>query len=134
VFYRRKVPVTEINDFITATKLGTTNNFFLAATKNFAAATKRFVDRTKHFVVVTKYFCYPFFLQMILLYNKTFFFRARCDRGSTCNLSLDAFTLENDGLLSLTYRQLQKLSISTKIKFALFCRYSMESDLISNLP
>jgi len=26
------------------TKLGTTNNFFVAATKNFAAAPKRFVD------------------------------------------------------------------------------------------
>jgi len=37
---------TEKNGFITATKLGTTNNFFVAATKNFAAATKRFVDRT----------------------------------------------------------------------------------------
>jgi len=48
------------NGFVTATKL-TTNNFFVAATKNFAAATKRFVDRTKHFVVVTKYFCYPYF-------------------------------------------------------------------------
>jgi len=49
------------NGFVTATKLGTTNNFFVAATKNFAAATKRFVDRTKHFVVVTKCFCYPYF-------------------------------------------------------------------------
>jgi len=49
------------NGFVTATELGTTNNFFVAATKNFAAATKRFVDRTKHFVVVTKYFCYPYF-------------------------------------------------------------------------
>jgi len=45
--------------FATATKLGTTNDFFVASTKNFAAATKRFVARTKHFVVVTKYFCYP---------------------------------------------------------------------------
>jgi len=44
-----------------ATKLGTTNRIFVAATKNFAAATKRFVDRTKHFVVVTKCFCYPYF-------------------------------------------------------------------------
>ena len=49
------------NVFVTVTKLGTTNNFFVAATKNFAAATKRFVDRTKRFVVVTKYFCYPYF-------------------------------------------------------------------------
>jgi len=48
------------NGFVAATKLGTTNNFFVPATKNFAAATKRFVDRTKHFVV-TKYFCYPYF-------------------------------------------------------------------------
>jgi len=47
------------NGFVTATKLGTTNKFFV--TKNFAAATKRFVDRTKHFVVITKYFCYPYF-------------------------------------------------------------------------
>jgi len=42
------------NGFVTATKLGTTDKIFVAATKNFAAATKRFVDRTKHFVVVTK--------------------------------------------------------------------------------
>jgi len=49
------------NSFLTATKLGTTNKFFVAATKIFAAATKRFVERTKHFVVVTKYFCYPYF-------------------------------------------------------------------------
>jgi len=48
------------NGFVTATKLGTINEFFVASTKNFAAATKRFVDRTKHFVV-TKYFCYPYF-------------------------------------------------------------------------
>jgi len=47
--------------FVTATKSGTTHNFFVAATKNFDAATKRFVDRTKHFVAVTKYFCYPYF-------------------------------------------------------------------------
>ena len=47
---------TEKNGFVTATKLGTTNTFFVVATNNFAAATKRFVDRTKHFVVVTKYF------------------------------------------------------------------------------
>jgi len=49
------------NGFVTATKLGTTNEFFVAASKNFAAATKRFVDRTKYFVVLTKYFCYPYF-------------------------------------------------------------------------
>jgi len=52
---------TEKNGIVTATKLGTTNEFFVASTKNFAAATERFVDRTKHFVVVTKYFCYPYF-------------------------------------------------------------------------
>ena len=40
------------NGFLTATKLGTTNEIFVAATKNFAVATERFVDRTKHFVVV----------------------------------------------------------------------------------
>jgi len=40
--------------------LGTTNKFFVSATKNFAAATKCFVDRTKHFVV-TKYFRFPYF-------------------------------------------------------------------------
>jgi len=51
---------TAKNGFVTATKLGTTNKFFVAATENFAAATKRFVDRTKHFVV-SKYFCYPYF-------------------------------------------------------------------------
>jgi len=65
---RRTSSITEKNGFVTATKLGTTNKFFVVATKNFAAATKRFVDRTKrfvdrtkHFLVVTKYFCYPFF-------------------------------------------------------------------------
>ena len=52
---------TEKNGFVTATKLGTTDKIFVAATKNLAAATKRFVDRTKHFVVVTKCFCYPYF-------------------------------------------------------------------------
>jgi len=46
--------------FVTDTKLGT-NNFFVAANKNFAAATKRFVDRIKHLVVVSKYVCYPYF-------------------------------------------------------------------------
>jgi len=49
------------NGFVTATKLGTTDKFFVAANKNFAAATKRFVDSTKHFAVVTKCFCYPYF-------------------------------------------------------------------------
>ena len=47
--------------FIMATKLGTTDKNFVAATKNFASATKCFVDRTKYFVVLTKYFCYPYF-------------------------------------------------------------------------
>jgi len=32
------------NGFVTATRLGTTDNIFVGATKNFAAATKRFVD------------------------------------------------------------------------------------------
>jgi len=31
----------EKNGFVTATKLGTTNECFVASTKNFAAATKR---------------------------------------------------------------------------------------------
>ena len=56
-----RVYCTEKNGFVTATKLGTTNEFFVASTKNFASATQRFVDRTKHLVVVTKYFCYPCF-------------------------------------------------------------------------
>jgi len=66
------VAKTRKNGFVTATKLGTTNKFFVAATKNFAAATKRFVDRTKHFVVVTKYFCYPYFNKWFCWCNKTF--------------------------------------------------------------
>ena len=60
---RQDVPVTKHrkkNGFVT-TKLGTTNNFFVAAAKNFPAATKRLVDRTKHIVVVTKHVCYPYF-------------------------------------------------------------------------
>jgi len=52
---------TEKNGSVTATKLGTTNKFFVPAIKNFAAATKHFGDRTKHFVVVKNYFCYPYF-------------------------------------------------------------------------
>jgi len=44
------------NGFVTATKLGTTNECFVSSTKYFAAATKRFVDRTKHFVDRTKHF------------------------------------------------------------------------------
>jgi len=62
--FSNKNPTAAIHgkdDFVTATKVGTTDKFFVAATKNFAAATKRFVDRTKYFVVVTKYFCYPYF-------------------------------------------------------------------------
>jgi len=61
------------NGFVTATKIRTTNEFFVASTKNFAAASKRFVDITKHFVVVTKYFCYPYFNKCFCWYNKTFF-------------------------------------------------------------
>ena len=60
------------NGFVTATKLGTTNELFVASTKNFATATKRFVYRTKHFVV-TKYFCYPYFNIWLCWYNETFF-------------------------------------------------------------
>ena len=63
-----------LNDFVTATKLGTTNKIFVAATKNFAAATKRFVDRTKYFVVVTKCFCYPSFKKWFCWYKKKAFF------------------------------------------------------------
>jgi len=55
-----KIEIHGKNGFVTATKLGTTNGFFVASTKHFAAATKFFVDRTKHFVV-KKYFCYPYF-------------------------------------------------------------------------
>jgi len=62
---------TEKNGFVTATKLGTTNTFFVAATKSLAAATKRFVDRAKHFVVVTNCFCYPYFNKLFCWYNKT---------------------------------------------------------------
>ena len=62
----RKQKNTEKNGFVTATKVGTTNNFFVAATKKFAAATKRFVDGTKHFAVVTV-FLVSLFNQMILL-------------------------------------------------------------------
>jgi len=40
-------PARKKNGFVTATKLGTTNEFFDAYTKNFAAATKGF--------------CYPYF-------------------------------------------------------------------------
>jgi len=58
LFYKRVV-LHGKNGFVTS-KLGTTNEFFVASTKTFAATTERFVGRTKHFVV-TKYFCYPYF-------------------------------------------------------------------------
>jgi len=54
--YKAELILTAKNGFVTATKLGTTNIIFVAATKNFAAATKRFVGRTKHFVLVTIFF------------------------------------------------------------------------------
>jgi len=57
---------TEENAFVPATKLGTTNNFFVAATKHFAAG-------TKHFVVVTVFFCCPYFNKLFSWYNKTFY-------------------------------------------------------------
>ena len=63
----------EKNGFAMGTKLGTTNEFFVASSNNFAAATKRFVDKTKHFFVVTKYFCFPYFNKRHCWYNKTFF-------------------------------------------------------------
>ena len=63
------------NGFVTATKLGTTDKIFVAATKNFAAAPKRFVDRTKPFAVVTKCFCYPYFNKMIFLVYQNLFSR-----------------------------------------------------------
>ena len=65
--------ITEKKYFVTATKVGTTNNFFVAATKTFAAATKRFVGRTKHFDVVTKYFCHLNFNKWFCWYKKPFF-------------------------------------------------------------
>jgi len=66
---------TEKNGFVTAAKLGTTNEFFVASTKNFAVATKRFVHGTKHFVVLTKYFCNPYFDNDFVGITKPFFFR-----------------------------------------------------------
>jgi len=63
----------EKNGFVTATKLGTTNEFFVALTKNFAAATKRLVDRTKHFVVVTKKFVIPILTNDFVGISKPFF-------------------------------------------------------------
>jgi len=59
------------NGFVTAEKLGTTNKFFVAATKNFAAATKRFVNRTKDFFVITNYSCYAYFNKRFCWYKET---------------------------------------------------------------
>jgi len=68
------VPVdTKKNGFVTATKLGTTNEFFVASTKNFAVQTKRFVDRTKHFVVVTKIFVIRILTNDLVRITKPFF-------------------------------------------------------------
>jgi len=53
---------TEKNGFVTATKLGKTNEFFVVSTQKILLQQPNvFVDRTKHFVAVTKYFCYPYF-------------------------------------------------------------------------
>jgi len=60
------------NGFVTATKLGTTNKIFVAATKFFSAATKRFVDRTKRFVV-TKFFVIPILTNAFVGITKLFF-------------------------------------------------------------
>ena len=70
------------NGFVSATKLGTTDKIFVAATKNFAAATKRFVDM---FVV-----CFDLLLQqnvfVIPILTNDFvsitkpFFPCRCGR------------------------------------------------------
>jgi len=68
----RSWPVHGKNGFVTAAKLGTADNFFVAATKNFAAATKRFVDRTKHFVVVTKNVVIPIFTNDFVRITKPF--------------------------------------------------------------
>jgi len=59
--------------FVTATKLGTTDKIFVAATKNFAAATKRFVGRTKHFVVVKNVFVIPILTNDFVSITKPFF-------------------------------------------------------------
>ena len=66
------------NGFVTATKLGTTNKIFVAATKIFAAATKRFVDRTKHFVVVTIFFVIPILTNDFVGITKPFFRENSC--------------------------------------------------------
>jgi len=58
---------------VASTRLGTTNIFVVAATKNFAAATERFVGRTKHFVVVTKYFAIPISTNDFVGITKPFF-------------------------------------------------------------
>jgi len=50
LFCARHQANTEKNGFVTATKLGTTNKFFVAATQNFAAATQNFAAATKRFV------------------------------------------------------------------------------------
>jgi len=61
------------NGFVTATKLETENEIFVASTKNFAATTKRSVDRTKNFVVVTKYFFIPILTNDFVGVTKPFF-------------------------------------------------------------
>jgi len=89
----------EKDGFVTATKLGTTNNLFVAATKYFAAATKRFVDRTKHFVVVTKYFCYiPILTNDFVGITKPFFhvhLLASVTEGRTQKTGNETFKIYN---------------------------------------
>ena len=55
------IAYTEKNGFVTATKVGTTNKIFVAATKHIAATTKRFVDRTKRFCFCKKIFLLSLF-------------------------------------------------------------------------
>jgi len=52
---------TEKNGFVTVTKLGTTNKFFVAATKNFPQQPNVLLIEPNILLLLTKYFCYPYF-------------------------------------------------------------------------
>jgi len=63
----------EKNGFVTATKLGTTNEFFVASTKNFAAATKRLLIERNILLLWQNIFVIPTLTNDFVGITKPFF-------------------------------------------------------------
>ena len=69
------------NGFVTATKLGTTNNFLLLLQPKILPQQPNGLLIEPNILVLTKYFCYPYFNKWFCWYNKTFFSVAVCKMG-----------------------------------------------------